>query len=360
MAVLMASLAVVIAANPAVLSPADVFKKASPSVVLVVSLVGKEDFSQGSGVAVDPRTVVTNWHVVSSGGMVGVKTATGKIGPAVIIAEDESADLALLRLLDGELPAVQLRKGSPEVGEAVLAIGAPQGLERSMSRGIVSAIRRSEDGSMLIQTDAAISHGSSGGGLFDERARLVGITTLTAKTGQALNFAVPVESVRRLFEVGLTKQAARNSCSLPTELSRVFKLRISQSERRKLDAFLEQEPCFDPDAYLAQQPSVKPKVAHKTDEAADLDAVTARWRRFAEQFSKMRLHEDFVGGFQASRELRDCRCSLVDPDAVMSSIVESGALPAWKDRALTACAECQVGAFSKWATRAQKQCELPR
>jgi Tfp pilus assembly protein PilF len=89
-------------------------------------------------------------------------------------------------------PASRLR-----VGEPVYAIGAPQGLELSLSGGLVSALRTVR-GELFIQTDAAISRGSSGGGLFDQNARLVGITTFYLDGGQNLNFAIPIERVMQV------------------------------------------------------------------------------------------------------------------------------------------------------------------
>jgi S1-C subfamily serine protease len=74
----------------------------------------------------------------------------------------------------------------------VYAIGTPQGLERTLSQGLVSAMRETSEGT-VIQTSAPISPGSSGGGLFDTQGQLVGITTFQTKTGQNLNFAIPVD-----------------------------------------------------------------------------------------------------------------------------------------------------------------------
>lgn len=83
------------------------------------------------------------------------------------------------------------KAASLKIGEAVYAVGAPQGLELSLSDGIVLQLRGSSP--PFIQTTAAISPGSSGGGLFDSEARLVGFTTLYIDSGQSLNFAMPVE-----------------------------------------------------------------------------------------------------------------------------------------------------------------------
>jgi hypothetical protein len=87
--------------------------------------------------------------------------------------------------------------GSLQIGEPVYAIGAPRGLELTLSNGIVSSLRPN-DGSHLIQTTAAISPGSSGGGLFDARGNLVGITTLYLTDSQSLNFAVPADWIWEL------------------------------------------------------------------------------------------------------------------------------------------------------------------
>jgi S1-C subfamily serine protease len=84
-----------------------------------------------------------------------------------------------------------------KVGAKVYAIGAPKGLELTLSDGIVSSLRE-VDGGQYIQTTAAISPGSSGGGLFDENGALVGLTTFYLAEGQNLNFAVPVEWVKEL------------------------------------------------------------------------------------------------------------------------------------------------------------------
>jgi hypothetical protein len=79
------------------------------------------------------------------------------------------------------------------VGERVFTIGSPEGLERSLGEGLISGLREGY-GSSYVQTTAPISHGSSGGGLFDKYGNLVGITTLSFTTGQQLNFAIAAES----------------------------------------------------------------------------------------------------------------------------------------------------------------------
>lgn len=173
-----------------------VFEKVSPSVVVV-----KGKTVQGSGVAVSVRTkgfakettIVTNCHVVKGEAVVEV-THQNKTGLATVKSCDTERDIALLEL-SGELPTVVTKAAALlKVGESVYAVGAPYGLDLSISEGIVSQLRSNgttKNRAPLIQTTAAISPGSSGGGLFDAKARLVGITTRYLKGAQALNFAIP-------------------------------------------------------------------------------------------------------------------------------------------------------------------------
>ena len=111
--------------------------------------------------------------------------------------------------LGGALPTLPVRSTALKVGEPAFAVGAPQGLELSISQGIVSQLRPTPLGKdPMIQTTAAISQGSSGGGLFDSDGRLVGLTTLYYKEGQSLNFAVPISFVALLRNTSSKPQAA--------------------------------------------------------------------------------------------------------------------------------------------------------
>jgi hypothetical protein len=145
----------------------------------------------GSGVRLPSGDVITNYHVAKSG--VRYTVGQGKQGvPATVKAGDPDKDLCLLTAPG--LTAEPARLGSAtrlKVGEPVYAVGAPQGLELSLSEGIVSQLRGGPP--PLIQTTVAISGGSSGGGLFNAEAELVGITTFYLKDAQSLNFALPVE-----------------------------------------------------------------------------------------------------------------------------------------------------------------------
>ncbi len=175
------------------LSPQEIFKRASPSVMVVESLDAKGLVTAfGSGVVIAAGRVVTNRHVIESGVSFMVERA-GKTWPARLVKVDPDHDLAELSVDGFAAPAVHVRVSSTlTVGEKVYAIGAPEGLELTISEGLISGLR-TIDKDRVIQTSAAISHGSSGGGLFDVEGRLVGVTTFFFKEGQSLNFALPGE-----------------------------------------------------------------------------------------------------------------------------------------------------------------------
>ena len=189
-------------------SAAEVFAEVAPSVVVVLGLdANGETVAQGSGVVVGKNEVATNCHVIEDAQSVVVRQAADSGGGETyrmdsrILTRDGERDLCLLFV--GELSeppaapvaAMGAAKGLA-VGEEVYAIGAPEGLELSLSRGVVSQLRgvHGKRAAPLVQTDAAISPGSSGGGLFNADGELVGITTFKWR-GESLNFAIPAEWV---------------------------------------------------------------------------------------------------------------------------------------------------------------------
>ena len=174
------------------LTPSQVFDKVKDSVVVVKTLDGQVKVKvQGSGVLISAGRIATNCHVVEGGISYQVGRGTQLVS-ATLYAEDGDKDICILDAKGIAGKPVQLGKAADlKVGVPVYAVGAPQGLELSLSDGIVAQLRGGPP--PLIQTTAAISPGSSGGGLFDGEGRLVGLTTLYMKGGQSLNFAMPVE-----------------------------------------------------------------------------------------------------------------------------------------------------------------------
>ena len=175
------------------LSASEVFRRAAPSVVVVLA-VDERDQTKGTGggVVVAQDRVITNCHVSDAAAIVYVKR-DGQRLKARVIEREVDKDLCLLQVLTGNAPVVKLRRSADvQIGEAVYAIGNPQGLEQTLSPGLISQLRQTEKG-LLLQTTAPISPGSSGGGLFDEAGLLIGITVGQYKDAQNLNFAIPVD-----------------------------------------------------------------------------------------------------------------------------------------------------------------------
>jgi tetratricopeptide (TPR) repeat protein len=179
-------------------TPSELFLAVSPSVVVVVAKdASGEPQMFGSGVVIAPGQVITNCHVVKDGVSLEVQQG-GQSLSAVLTHADPDRDLC--QLASPGLTAPPVNKGTVEelkVGVRVYAVGAPRGLDLTLSDGLVSGLREI-GGGIVIQTTAPISPGSSGGGLFDEEGRLVGITTFFLTESQGLNFAMPVDWIATL------------------------------------------------------------------------------------------------------------------------------------------------------------------
>ena len=172
-----------------------VFENAWRSVVVV-----KSGGRQGSGVIVRPNAVATNCHVIDGGDIVVHKTGdrralTDSAFAASVRRRDTERDFCLLDVAGlWGIPAGIRAYGSLKVGEDVYALGAPQGLDLSLSAGVISQLRQGR-AVRYIQTDAAISPGSSGGGLFDSNANLIGILTakIASENVEGIGFAIPAD-----------------------------------------------------------------------------------------------------------------------------------------------------------------------
>jgi Do/DeqQ family serine protease len=169
--------------------------------------------SLGSGVLVRPDgLIVTNAHVVKGADEIRVVLADRREFEAKLATQDERYDLALLRIdTSGEkFPYLEMRDSdSIEVGDVVLAIGNPFGLNQTVTSGIISALARSaggvNDSSFFIQTDAAINPGNSGGALVSLDGRLIGINTaIYSQNGGSvgIGFATPSNIVTRMVSIG--------------------------------------------------------------------------------------------------------------------------------------------------------------
>ena len=217
-------------------SAREVFAGVSRGVVVVIATTADGvNTSQGSGVVVGRNEVVTNCHVLSGASKVTVRQAADSRGretwrmAAKPMARNEKRDLCLLFVNELSDPpaAVPVPFGDARdisIGDEVYAIGAPRGLELSLSRGVVSQLRGDygKRSAPLIQTDAAISPGSSGGGLFNGMGELIGITSfkISGDGSEGISFAIPSEWVKELVlsvQERFVVERARAACfSAPT------------------------------------------------------------------------------------------------------------------------------------------------
>jgi len=168
----------------------------------------------GSGVIVDASgRIVTNHHVVADADEVRVQLADGRVAEARIVGRDPDTDLAVLKIDLPRLPVMPLgRSDLLQVGDTVLAIGNPIGLQQTVTHGIVSATGRGQLGiatfENFIQTDAPINAGNSGGALVNARGELIGINTaVVAKSMgvEGIGFAIPVNLVRGVIDEIIAK-----------------------------------------------------------------------------------------------------------------------------------------------------------
>lgn len=193
---------------------AAVAQRVVPSIVTVeIDRIGGEEFipsGSGSGVVIDAQGhLVTNHHVVDQAQRVRVVFANGLIYEASVVGSDPLTDLAVLSIEATDLTPIELgSSASLAVGDPAIAVGSPLGLEGgpSVTTGVVSAFDREVGvGNRrlfgMLQTDAPITRGSSGGALVDRHGRLIGITTAIGVSdvgAEGLGFAIPVETVARI------------------------------------------------------------------------------------------------------------------------------------------------------------------
>lgn len=164
---------------------------------------------QGSGVVLDAQGhVLTNQHVVAGAERVIVTTSDGRVLSGAVAGGDEESDVAVVRVEpDGLRPASFADSEKLKVGQPVLAIGNPLGLAGgpTVTSGVVSSLRRSvqlrhTNGLRVIQTDAAVNPGNSGGPLVDLQGRVVAINTITIPYAEGIGFAIPINDALQVAQ----------------------------------------------------------------------------------------------------------------------------------------------------------------
>jgi putative serine protease PepD len=216
------------------LSVTDVYNRASKGVVeITVTSTGstpspfggsQTQHAQGSGFVYDDSGhIVTNEHVVAGAQSISVTFSNGKSYKATVVGTDASTDLAVLKV---DAPASLLQplalgdSSSLQVGQGVVAIGSPFGLEETVTSGIVSALHRGMTApnnftiTDSIQTDAAINHGNSGGPLLDLSGKVIGVTSqIESDSGDnaGVGFAIPSNTVKSIVSQLITSGTAQHA-----------------------------------------------------------------------------------------------------------------------------------------------------
>jgi len=191
------------------LTVSDVVKASINSVVLiVVSDESGRPSAEGSGFIASPDgKIVTNHHVIAGAHSAIAKLNNGAFFEvAGVLADDPEHDIAVVKVTGKNLPYISLAGAdSVSVGDHVVAIGSPLGLENTVSDGIISSFRDDDKGHSWIQTTAPVSHGNSGGPLLTMDAKVAGVVTWKATNGENLNFAVP----SKIVSVALTSSSVQ-------------------------------------------------------------------------------------------------------------------------------------------------------
>jgi tetratricopeptide (TPR) repeat protein len=178
-------------------------KKVEPSIVVILTYNREgKILGQGSGFFINKEgDVITNYHVLQEANRAVIRTIDGKEYPIKkVLAEDKEGDLIRVSVDISEeaVSPLTLATKLPEVGERVIVIGTPLGLDKTVSDGIVSAVRAMPKFGSIIQVTAPISPGSSGSPVINMKGEVIGIATFFIIAGQNLNFAIPGERIARL------------------------------------------------------------------------------------------------------------------------------------------------------------------
>ncbi|MCU0491148.1 MAG: trypsin-like peptidase domain-containing protein [Chloroflexaceae bacterium] len=188
--------------SPATTIAGEVYRKVGTAVV-EVAVRGARGGGAGSGVVIDASgLVLTNNHVINGARSITLRFADGATRPASIVRTDPANDLAVLQveLPPGATVAPMADSTGVQVGDVVVAIGNPFGLEQTVTQGIISAVQRS--GRNLLQTDAPINPGNSGGPLLNANGEVIGINTSIAspvRGSVGIGFAVPINTAKQLL-----------------------------------------------------------------------------------------------------------------------------------------------------------------
>jgi S1-C subfamily serine protease len=207
---------------------AQITKKISPGVVLIKGTTNSGEILGTGFIISSDGKIATNLHVVESLKNGGVQLASGeKFDSFSVLAFDARKDIAIIKIPGFDLPTVALgNSNNVQVGEPVLAVGSPLGLQGTVTTGVVSSMRDDPTGGgfKVLQTDASVNPGNSGGPLVNRQAEVIGIVTYKLRGGENLNFAIPINYLRGLVDAPATAMSLDElRVKLSGNVSDVFK-----------------------------------------------------------------------------------------------------------------------------------------
>lgn len=235
----------------------EVYSLCSPSIYTLYGLdKNQQPIAQGSAVAITENILATNCHVAMSGNIILVKMHNN-YEAGLLLYKDETEDLCFVTVQSGNFFPVKLKNSEEvDIGEEVYAIGNPEGLEKTISNGIISN-KQKKNNILYLQTDAPITFGSSGGGLFDTEGYLIGITTWSDTQSGDLNFAIPSDYVSEILKPSLQSknespqikndtisgQSAMPTLPAPSSSNSEIK-EIGVFGKNKIEVYQSEQLCF--------------------------------------------------------------------------------------------------------------------
>ena len=194
------------------------FQEVSESIFVVASNNGYET-SFGSGFAIDDTYIITNAHVIINDYNVQIGTYSkddpnnfGDIKAVSVVAKDDDLDIAVLKGVNVKFPPLEIANvDTIKEGNDVYAIGAPEGLSYTLTKGTVSSRLRMDGNRKMVQTDAAINSGNSGGPLLNEDGQVIGMNTMKLSTGENIGFAIRIDEIQSFLDQQGIKLQTPNS-----------------------------------------------------------------------------------------------------------------------------------------------------
>lgn len=247
---IIAGLLFTVTAQTHALNAQSIYSKVNQSVytIYTVNFYDKKPEALGSAIAVTDHILATNCHVVLTGNYLGI-VINNEFKLGTLFFRDVNRDICFVEIPGMKFSPVKIRDSKDvKVGEPVYAIGNPEGLEKSISQGIISN-KREDRGGYVLQTDAVVSFGSSGGGLFDQNGDLVGITNSVDRYSKNIAFALPTEWISQILfpktVTASTKEPANKDAkvAISQETSKNIK-KVGDFGKANISLYKYNQKCF--------------------------------------------------------------------------------------------------------------------